>query len=76
MTSVRIARGVNLLPSDIDNALYFLSESAHKHLINIDNPSKRVIEQLSEVVIDIELLEIIKCRKRIEDVVVFGLENF
>lgn len=60
----------------IENVLYFLSESAHKHLIHIDNPSKRVIEQLSEVVIDIELLEIIKCRKRIEDVVVFGLENF
>lgn len=60
----------------IENVLYFLSESARKHLIHIDNPSKRVIEQLSEVVIDIELLEIIKCRKRIEDVVVFGLENF
>ena len=59
----------------IENILYFLSEDAHKHLIKIDNPSKGAIQQLSEVVIDTELLEIIKCRKRIEDVVVFGLEN-
>ena len=59
----------------IKNTLYFLSETAHKQLIQLDNPGEKVIQQMSEVVIDTELLEIIKCRKRIEDVVVFGLEN-
>lgn len=59
----------------IENVLYFLSEDAYKRLIEDENPSKMDIKRMSEVVIDTELLEILKCRKRIEDVVVFGLEN-
>lgn len=66
---------MKIIKLKIEDVVYFLTEQAHEHLVELPCPYEMEVLRLSHVAIDTVSMRILKCRMRIEDVIISGLEN-